>query len=66
MDVLNNKSNEEILDSLLAEMAKSSNEIRCSLQDINKVQNRLAFALVLINDLKQKEKLKGVKYDFKS
>jgi hypothetical protein len=54
MEVLNNKTDAEILDSLLAEMAKSSNEIRCAQQDIHKIQNRLSFALVLINDLKQK------------
>jgi hypothetical protein len=57
MEILDKKSDKELLDSLMAEVAKSSNEIKCAQQDIAKVQSRLAFALVLINELRNKHKV---------
>ena len=57
MELLDKKTDKELLDSLMAEVAKSSNEIKCAQQDIAKVQSRLAFALVLINELRNKHKV---------
>jgi hypothetical protein len=51
MDILKNKSDQDILLSLLAEIAKSTNEIRCAQGDIHKAQGRLTFALAAINEL---------------
>jgi len=51
MDVLKTKSNEELLLSLLAEVAKAQNELRCAKADIEKAQNRIRFVLVLTNEL---------------
>jgi hypothetical protein len=51
MDILDEKTNEQLLKSLLEEIAKSRNEIRCAKSDIDKANSRLAFALVLINSL---------------
>lgn len=63
MNILDNKSTVEVLDSLLGEIAKSSNEIKCAQQDINKMQNRVSFAIVLINELKQREAKSKTKGD---
>lgn len=51
MDVLNDKTDEQILKSLLAETAKAKNEIDCAQRDINKANGRLNFNLVLINEM---------------
>jgi hypothetical protein len=63
VNILDNKSTVEVLDSLLGEIAKSSNEIKCAQQDINKMQNRVSFAIVLINELKQREAKSKTKGD---
>lgn len=51
MDVLDSKTNQQLLHSLLEEIAKSRNEIKCAKNDIDKANSRLAFALVLVNNL---------------
>jgi hypothetical protein len=51
MDVFKTKTNEELLLSLLAEVAKAQNELRCAKADIEKAQNRIRFVLVLTNEL---------------
>jgi hypothetical protein len=51
MDVLDKKTSQELVASLLGEIAKANNELRCSRQDIEKAQGRLNFALVLVNEL---------------
>ena len=53
--ILDTKTNRELYDSLLAEAAKSSNELRCAKQDLAKVESRLSFILVLINEMKWRE-----------
>lgn len=51
MDILDNKSREELLRSLLAELAKSKNELTCARADIDKINSRIAFLLVVANTL---------------
>ena len=51
MDVINNKSDDELLKSSLAELAKMSNELKCAQQDLQKATSRLSFLLVLINTM---------------
>jgi hypothetical protein len=51
MDILQNKSDQELLSSILAEIAKSTNEIKCSQNDLHKAQGRLAFVLAVLNHL---------------
>lgn len=51
MKVLEDKSNIELLQSIIAEMAKMSNELKCSQQDISKAQSRLTFLLVTANEM---------------
>jgi hypothetical protein len=51
MDFLHNKSDSELLSSLLAEVAKATNEIKCAQGDLVKAQGRLQFTLAVINTL---------------
>jgi hypothetical protein len=51
MDMLDSKTDKELLQSTLAELAKTSNELRCAKQDIDKVASRLSFLLVVANKL---------------
>lgn len=51
MNPLDDKDDEELLRSLLAEAAKARNELKCSQGDVEKAQNRLSFVLMLINEL---------------
>jgi len=51
MDVLDKKTEAEILRTMLAEIAKAANEIRCAKGDLEKAHNRLSFLLVLANKM---------------
>jgi hypothetical protein len=55
MDILDNKSDKELLESLLAEIAKANNELKCARGDIEKAQGRVKFATMLVNDLIQRQ-----------
>lgn len=54
-DLLKNKANYELIESLLKEVAKASSEIRCAESDIKKASSRIGFSLVLINILLDRE-----------
>lgn len=51
MDILDSKSDEELLQSLVAEIAKAQNEIKCAQADLSKAQSRIRFLLVLTHTL---------------
>lgn len=51
MDLLENKTDKEILLSILAEIAKAKNEISCAKADIQKAQSRIAFLIVAANEM---------------
>jgi len=51
MDILDKKTDEQLINSILAEIAKASNEIRCAQGDLNKAQSRLNFLVVVANKL---------------
>lgn len=55
MDIINDKSTIDLVDSLLAEIAKSQNEIRCAQRDLAKATGRLNFAIMVLNRLREKE-----------
>lgn len=48
-----NHNKTEILSSILQEVAKAQNEIRCAKGDLEKATNRLAFCLSAVNHLTQ-------------
>lgn len=56
MDLLKHKTDQDILESILAEIAKSSNEIRCASGDIAKASSRMTFAIAAINELINRKK----------
>lgn len=49
--VIEDKTNQELTQSILAEIAKARNEITCAQGDIQKAQSRLSFLVVLANEL---------------
>jgi hypothetical protein len=56
MDLLDNKSDKELLESLIAEIAKCTNEVRCARGDLEKAQGRIKFLLVLAHELINRQK----------
>ena len=56
MNVLDSKTDDELLKSLLAEVAKSNNELACAQADIKKAKNRQNFLIVLANTLIDRQK----------
>jgi hypothetical protein len=55
MDILDSKSDKELLESLIAEIAKATNEIRCARGDIDKAQGRIKFLLVVAHTLIERQ-----------
>jgi hypothetical protein len=55
-DIFNDKTDKELLESLLAETAKASNEMKCAQRDINKANGRLQFAVMAINNMIDRKK----------
>jgi hypothetical protein len=51
----NEKSIEDLLDSLVAEVAKATNEVRHAQDDLNKADSRLRFILAAIHSLKHRD-----------
>lgn len=51
MDILDSKTDKELLQSLIAEIAKATNEIKCARGDIDKAQGRIKFLLVVAHTL---------------
>ena len=51
MDILDTKTDDELLASILAEIDKARNEIACAQRDLNKATSRIGFLLVIANTL---------------
>ena len=51
MDILDQKTDEELLRSLIAELAKAKNELQCARGDIDKITSRIGFLLAITNTL---------------
>lgn len=56
MKLLNNKTDSELFQSLVAEIAKARNEISCAQGDLNKAHNRINFLVAVANELIQRKK----------
>lgn len=56
-DLLDSKSDEELLRSMIAEAAKATNEIACAKKDIEKATSRLNFLVVLANKMIDRRKV---------
>ena len=57
MQILDSKTDRELLKSLLAEIAKASNEIRCAQTDLTKAQSRLSFLIAVSNELISRQEI---------
>jgi len=55
-DIMDHKTDKELLQSALAEVAKANNEINCATADIKKSKSRLNFLIVLVNKLIERQK----------
>lgn len=51
MDILDKLSDLELTQTLIAELAKATNEIKCAKADIDKAQSRLRFILVVAHEM---------------
>jgi len=51
MDVIDKQTDENLLKSVLAEVAKAKNEIKCARADLEKATSRLNFTIVVANKL---------------
>jgi hypothetical protein len=56
MDILDTKSDKDLLKSLLAEIAKARNELSCAKGDLDKANSRLSFLIVVANKLIERQK----------
>lgn len=56
MEILDKLSDEELTQTLIAEIAKATNEIKCAQADLNKAQSRLKFLLVVAHTLIERQK----------
>lgn len=51
MDVLQDKTNNALLVSMIAEMAKATNELKCAQTDLQKAKGRLQFCIAVANEM---------------
>jgi xanthine/CO dehydrogenase XdhC/CoxF family maturation factor len=51
MDILDKKTDQELAQSALAEIAKAKNEVQSAERDIQKAKSRLNFLIVLANKM---------------
>ena len=55
MDILDKKTDEELLQSMIGEIAKATNELRCAKGDLEKATGRLSFLLVVANKMLERQ-----------
>lgn len=55
MQVVKDKTDHDLLKSLIAELAKAQNEIACARGDLDKANSRLKFVLMVVNELKDRK-----------
>jgi hypothetical protein len=56
MDILDSKNDKELLQSLIAESAKITNELKCAKGDIEKAQSRIRFLMVIAHTMINRQK----------
>ena len=55
MDILDSKTDEELLRSMIEELAKAKNELRCAKADLEKANSRISFLIVLAHTLIERQ-----------
>lgn len=56
MDILENKTDKELLQSLVAELAKATNEVKCARGDLEKANGRIKFLMAVTYELINRQK----------
>jgi hypothetical protein len=56
MDILDTKTDSELLRSIVAELAKARNELACAKGDIDKAAGRITFLLAVANTVLNRSK----------
>jgi hypothetical protein len=51
MDLLKDKTERQLLESLIAELAKAQNEMKCARGDLEKAQGRQKFLMAVLHEL---------------
>ena len=51
LDLIDTKTDAELIQSVMVELAKSKAELNCARTDINKITSRIGFLLVVVNKL---------------
>lgn len=60
MQILNTLNEEELNKTLVAEIAKARNELKCAQEDIKKANSRLSFLVAVSNELNNRSKGKQI------
>ena len=55
MEILDQRTTQELHKTLLAEIAKATNELRCARGDLDKATSRLSFLIMLTNKLIERQ-----------
>lgn len=55
MDVLDSKTDLALLQSMIGEIAKARNELKCAQADVDKANSRIGFLLVLTSKLIERQ-----------
>lgn len=53
--LIDTKTDRQLVESLIAEIAKANNEMRCARGDIDKAQGRIKFATMLLHKLIERQ-----------
>ena len=51
MDIMDSKTDKELYESIVAEIAKATNEMKCARQDLDKANSRIKFCNVIAHKL---------------
>lgn len=63
MQILNTLTDKELQETVIKEVAKARNELKCAEADMKKANSRLSFLIVLANELIQRTDKQEKRYE---
>ena len=63
MQILNTLTDKELQETVIKEVAKARNELKCAQADMRKANSRLSFLIVLANELIQRTDKQEKRYE---
>lgn len=63
MQILNTLTDKELHETVIKEVAKARNELKCAQADMKKANSRLSFLIVLANELIHRTDMKDKRYE---